>query len=327
MSRCNSNPTTLALHDPEGPIQPRRLAALSMVNVKSTQTWAQSPDRTKLLDKTHCDHRKGGAPTSTKQVLAAPTSTRAAEDMAGTVVESNSNDPDYRWQLLSKSFVKSLPDTRSQIELVLNGLCVVVKANNEGIVDSLLTRWTSSLQLQIVRATRWTSGDALQESYLNSNSALKTAVFKKVEQAPGEVVQSSIGPSVAEVKMRSIGQASHIAYKIAQSALSSTWFIVLIVEIESIIVGRPVDENGLHEVDNSNFLPQSVYQSSPAWAYKAIQNMSYSESHEPRSICRHLRGSSHRNRHKTLYRMDFITISDRDSLTSVPSVRAITDSV
>lgn len=78
-------------------------------------------------------------------------STRAAENMAGTVVQSDSDDTEHKLQHPSKTIVKSLPDTRSKTAQLSADLGVMTKNDVEAIVKSHLTQWTSNLQSQIVK--------------------------------------------------------------------------------------------------------------------------------------------------------------------------------
>lgn len=51
-----------------------------------------------------------------EHVLAQHIITRAAEDMASTIVDSNSHDTDHNFQSPLKSIFKSLPETKSEIK-------------------------------------------------------------------------------------------------------------------------------------------------------------------------------------------------------------------
>lgn len=83
---------------------------------------------------------KEAEPSFIAHVLAAHTVTSAAGDIPGTVVNSNSVDTYHKPQPPLKTVLKSLPDKRSKIKLVLADLGVVTKSNVEEIVESPLTK-------------------------------------------------------------------------------------------------------------------------------------------------------------------------------------------
>lgn len=70
-----------------------------------------------------------------------------AEVMTGTVVETNCDGTERHLQPLLKTFFKSSHNTEREMDLALTNLRVVTKADVEGIVESRLTKWTSTLQV------------------------------------------------------------------------------------------------------------------------------------------------------------------------------------
>lgn len=83
---------------------------------------------------------KLAAPSFMERVLAVHTVTCAAEDMAGTFFESNSDNTQHKSPPQSRTVWKFYSNTRSEIEDVLVDLGVVTKADVEPIVKSLLTK-------------------------------------------------------------------------------------------------------------------------------------------------------------------------------------------
>lgn len=72
----------------------------------------------------------------------------------------------------------------------------MTKAEVEPIVESLLTKWTSTLQWKVLKAVESTFEDTLQVSYFNPSSGLKTAMFKVLQQVLREVIRSGCAPTV-----------------------------------------------------------------------------------------------------------------------------------
>lgn len=72
--------------------------------------------------------------------------TKASEDMADTVAESDSNATDNKPQPLSKCVVKPLSDTESETEHTVADLGVVSRSNLEAFVENTLTKCTNTLQ-------------------------------------------------------------------------------------------------------------------------------------------------------------------------------------
>lgn len=132
----------------------------------------------------------GMAPSFTECVMAAHTVTKTNEDMACTLVKSDSDSTDYNPQPPSKSIVKPSYDMRSEIESALADFIVVTKTDVEPIVKNDVTKWTTTLQSQIVKAVESLFKNTMQTSYFNSNNGLKSALFNVFEQALGQVVRS-----------------------------------------------------------------------------------------------------------------------------------------
>lgn len=127
------------------------------------------------------------APSFIKRVLAVHTAPKANEDMDGTVLRSESDATGYKLQMPSKPIMKLLFDTKSEMERVLAYLGVLSTTDVEAIFDNQLTKWTSTLRSQNVKAVGSTFENALQRSYFKSNNGLKSAMFNVVEQVLGEV--------------------------------------------------------------------------------------------------------------------------------------------
>lgn len=89
---------------------------------------------------------KDTAPPFIEGVTAVHKVTMANEEMAGTLVESDSDCTDYKPQTPSKSVVKPLSDMRSKIERALADLNVVTRTVIKEIVEERLTKWINTLQ-------------------------------------------------------------------------------------------------------------------------------------------------------------------------------------
>lgn len=75
---------------------------------------------------------------------------KATEDVNGTVVASDCDAIEYDAQLQSKSFVKMLSDMRSGVNCVLHAISVGKKNIVEAIGKTRLTKWTTTIQSQIL---------------------------------------------------------------------------------------------------------------------------------------------------------------------------------
>lgn len=93
--------------------------------------------------------------------LSSATTTCAAEEMAGTVVRSDSNHMEHKSQAPSKTAGESSSDTRSEIEQVLADVSVVMKADVKPIVESGPMKLIITLQSNIVKDVEFTFEDAL----------------------------------------------------------------------------------------------------------------------------------------------------------------------
>lgn len=96
-----------------------------------------------------------------KPVLAMCTATRVTEDMDGYVAASNSNATEHKLQLLSKSVVETLPNTRGAMPSI-DEFGVVVKTGDEAMVGTFSNKWNSTLNSQIAKTVESTLNDALQ---------------------------------------------------------------------------------------------------------------------------------------------------------------------
>lgn len=75
----------------------------------------------------------------------------ATENMAGTVIQSDSNSTDPKPQPHSKTMVNSSLDTKGGMEPVLAYIREITKTDFRVIVETRLTRCTSALQSQIMK--------------------------------------------------------------------------------------------------------------------------------------------------------------------------------
>lgn len=133
--------------------------------------------------------------------LAVHTVMHAAKGMSGAFVKSGSDDNEHKARPSSKTFIKLSPYTKGEIAYVLDDLSVMTKAYVEAIVESRLTKWTSTLQSFTLMAVESTFEDALHSSYLSLNNGLKTALFKMVEQKLCKVVRSGRAPTLPQAKI------------------------------------------------------------------------------------------------------------------------------
>lgn len=73
--------------------------------------------------------------------LAAHIFIQTAKDVTGTIVVSDSDYPEPKPQLLLKSIVRSISDTRREIEAVLGDFGIVMESNVETIVENHSKDW------------------------------------------------------------------------------------------------------------------------------------------------------------------------------------------
>lgn len=85
-----------------------------------------------------------------EHVMTAQPITKANGRVAPTVFESDSNSTDHMLQAALKPVFKPSPASRSEIECALADNAVVMRTNVESIVEILMTKWTITLQLQIL---------------------------------------------------------------------------------------------------------------------------------------------------------------------------------
>lgn len=141
--------------------------------------------------------------------LAAQAVILAAEDNAGTVVESDSNEYEQKPRPPSQNLVRSTPDMMINIEHVLADFGVITNADVEATIERRLTKWTSTQQSQVLKAVESTFEESLQSSYFNSNIGLKPTMYKVVEQALGEMVRSGRAHTSSETGVRNSEQTNY----------------------------------------------------------------------------------------------------------------------
>lgn len=101
------------------------------------------------------------------------TVTSTADELAGTVIESNCNDSEHKLQLLWKIVAQSSLDTRREIKHILTDLGVMTRTDVEAIVESRLTKWKSTLQSKIIKSVESTFNETFQASNCNQSNGLK----------------------------------------------------------------------------------------------------------------------------------------------------------
>lgn len=117
------------------------------------------------------------APTIVERLMAAHSITRAIENMACTVVQSDSDATGDRPQPPSNSVIKPPLDMRRELKRALAHLSIMTKTDVEAIVQNRLTKCTNNLESLIFKSVDSTFEDALQASYFNSNNDPKFAMF------------------------------------------------------------------------------------------------------------------------------------------------------
>lgn len=120
-----------------------------------------------------------------ERVLVALTVTCAAEDISGTIVESDFNNNKLKLQVSLVAVIWSRPDTRSVIEHVLANIRIMTKVIFEVKVDSPLTKSICNPRSHKVKAVLSTFEDTLQTSYFHLNIDSKSPMFKVLEYAHG----------------------------------------------------------------------------------------------------------------------------------------------
>lgn len=82
-----------------------------------------------------------------ERVYVAHSVTRAPKNLAGTIFGSGSHDTEHKLQSISRTIVKSSPDTGSEIDQVLAEPRVLTKSGVWTIVESGLNKCKSPLKL------------------------------------------------------------------------------------------------------------------------------------------------------------------------------------
>lgn len=88
------------------------------------------------------------APLFMEWVLRAYTIICAGIDLAGIIVESDSDDTQHRSCLTPKSVVKLSPDIKCEMEHVLGDVSIVTKPDVEEIFENRLTKRNCTVQRQ-----------------------------------------------------------------------------------------------------------------------------------------------------------------------------------
>lgn len=115
---------------------------------------------------------------------------KASEDIAGTLVESDSDTTNCKLQLPLKQVFKPPSNMGSEIKRALADFGLVTKPDVDAIVRNCLTNWTSLPQWQIINAVEATFHGAIKAIYSNLIKGLNSTMFNVHEQALGKVVQS-----------------------------------------------------------------------------------------------------------------------------------------
>lgn len=84
--------------------------------------------------------------------MAANKVTKANEDGGHTVVERVSEAAGFKPKQPSRSVVKPLSGMRSEMELALADIGVVRETDVAAIVEHRLTKWSDTVQLQMIKA-------------------------------------------------------------------------------------------------------------------------------------------------------------------------------
>lgn len=148
-----------------------------------------------------------------------------------------------------------------------------------------------------------TFDEAFQACFFSSTNISESAMFNVVEQAPGEMVQSSRAPIVSKTGMGGLSHTKAVQDTIVQSVLSNKILIVPISDTVGMTLHRVVTEYHLSfmEVASTTVAdPKTLIQRSPPRATRPSTIPSDYDSHQERrrSWC-HCCRSSHRNHCKT----------------------------
>lgn len=165
-----------------------------------------------------------------ERLMAALTVTKANKDTIGTAVKRDSDAINYKQKKLSKSVAQA--DWQDQARTG-RSWCRD-KSRRWGDIRNHLTKWIQTLQSLIAKAVESLLEEVLQASYFNLINRLKSAMA--LEQALGEVPQSSRVPAVSEAEPRCLFRTKAVLDKIVQSVLFNTGSIVPIAETVGKIV-------------------------------------------------------------------------------------------
>lgn len=99
---------------------------------------------------------------------------------------------------------------------------VMTKAYVEATVKSCMTKWTSTLKLQILEDFESTSEDTLLPGYFTFDEGLKTAMFKVIEPPLLEFVRSIPARAEVEDRVRNFVLNEDVPETIIHSVLHST---------------------------------------------------------------------------------------------------------
>lgn len=152
-----------------------------------------------------------------KRVMAGPTVTRASKE-TGTLVESVSDTTNYKLQPPSTSVARLLSNITSEIEPVWADLGILLKTNVEAIVENSLTKWKSTLQLQIFKAVESTFKRPLPGSYFDSNNSLKSSML-----CPYGIWCQDAQPRSEKICSPHECQVSCVQHRIPLSDLQELW--------------------------------------------------------------------------------------------------------
>lgn len=112
-------------------------------------------------------------PSFMERILATGIVQRLKKGLVGTVVERHSEDTEQKGQSPSKSIMKLMSNTTSEIVQVLAEVTIVTEAKNQCTVETRMTRWKRTFQLHIAKAFDTPLEDSLQLGSFNSNNIPK----------------------------------------------------------------------------------------------------------------------------------------------------------
>lgn len=88
------------------------------------------------------------------RVMAVHHVTSTDEDIAGTIIEGDSDVNDNRPQPQSKVFVKRVSNKKYDINRAMANLDAVTRTDVEAIFENCLTKWANRLHLRIIKPVR-----------------------------------------------------------------------------------------------------------------------------------------------------------------------------